>query len=150
MTLCFQGRPWQATSLREKLLQLNALKPELFKPLVDGFPVIAKLSPNSEYLDVAEVCLEAGADALGCANTLGPGLSIDTETGEISGVLGEASAGVHNVTLTATDGTDATPLALEWTVAEVVTVNVPALAPWAVVILALGLLQIGRRRLAAR
>ncbi len=59
-------------------------------------PVIAKLSPNSEYLAVAEACLEAGADGLGCANTLGPGLSIDTATrkpilaGTTGGISGPA------------------------------------------------------------
>jgi dihydroorotate dehydrogenase (NAD+) catalytic subunit len=40
-------------------------------------PVVAKLSPNSDYLAVAEACLAAGADALGCGNTLGPGIAID-------------------------------------------------------------------------
>lgn len=59
-------------------------------------PVIAKLSPNSEYLAVAEACLESGADALGCANTLGPGISIDTNThkailaGTTGGISGPA------------------------------------------------------------
>jgi hypothetical protein len=91
-----------------------------------------------------------GEDVDYSATGLPPGLSIDTETGAITGVLSDTSAGVHNVTLTATDGNDATQLAVEWTVTEVVTVNVPALAPWAVVTLALGLLQIGRRRLATR
>lgn len=57
-------------------------------------PVIAKLSPNSDYLAVAEASLEAGADGLGCGNTLGPGLAVDIQarrpilagtTGGISG-----------------------------------------------------------------
>ena len=46
-------------------------------------PIIAKLSPNSDYLSVAEKCLDSGADGLGCANTLGPGLSIDITTREV-------------------------------------------------------------------
>jgi dihydroorotate dehydrogenase (NAD+) catalytic subunit len=59
-------------------------------------PIIAKLSPNSDYLAIAEACLEAGADALGCANTLGPGLAIDTVTqkpilaGTTGGISGPA------------------------------------------------------------
>ncbi len=56
-------------------------------------PVIAKLSPNSDYLAVADACLEAGADALGCGNTLGPGLAVDIEsrTAILAGVTGGVS-----------------------------------------------------------
>ncbi|MFQ5895659.1 MAG: hypothetical protein ACE5JJ_07575 [Nitrospinota bacterium] len=43
-------------------------------------PLVAKLSPNADYLAVAEAALGAGADALGCGNTLGPGLAIDIRT----------------------------------------------------------------------
>ena len=59
-------------------------------------PLIAKLSPNSDYLSVADSCLEAGADALGCGNTLGPGLAVDIENrtailaGGTGGVSGPA------------------------------------------------------------
>ncbi|MFC1492158.1 tRNA-dihydrouridine synthase [Nitrospinota bacterium] len=59
-------------------------------------PLIAKLSPNSDYLAVAEECMEAGADGLGCGNTLGPGLSIDIKTrkailaGTTGGISGPA------------------------------------------------------------
>lgn len=61
-----------------------------------GKPLIAKLSPNSDYLAVAEACLAAGADALGCGNTLGPGLAIDITTrkpilaGTTGGISGPA------------------------------------------------------------
>ncbi len=40
-------------------------------------PIIAKLSPNSDYLAVAKAALAAGADYLSCANGLGPGMAID-------------------------------------------------------------------------
>ena len=59
-------------------------------------PLIAKLSPNSDYLSVADSCLEAGADVLGCGNTLGPGLAVDIESrtailaGGTGGVSGPA------------------------------------------------------------
>jgi dihydroorotate dehydrogenase (NAD+) catalytic subunit len=59
-------------------------------------PVIAKLSPNTDYLAVAEVCMNAGADGLGCGNTLGPGLAIDIPTqkailaGTTGGISGPA------------------------------------------------------------
>ena len=55
-------------------------------------PIIAKLSPNSDYLSVAEKCLQSGADGLGCANTLGPGLSIDIKTREV--ILAGTSGGI--------------------------------------------------------
>ncbi len=60
-------------------------------------PIIAKLSPNSDYLAVAEKCLESGADGLGCANTLGPGLSIDIRTKEI--ILAGTSGGISGQAL---------------------------------------------------
>ena len=40
-------------------------------------PLIAKLSPNSDYLTIARAAEEAGADYLALANTVGPGLAID-------------------------------------------------------------------------
>ncbi len=58
--------------------------------------LIAKLSPNSDYMAVAEACIEEGADAFGCANTLGPGLAIDIRTrnailtGTTGGISGPA------------------------------------------------------------
>ncbi len=56
-------------------------------------PVIAKLSPNSDYISVADSCLGAGADALGCGNTLGPGLAVDitSQTAILAGVTGGIS-----------------------------------------------------------
>ena len=59
-------------------------------------PVIAKLSPNSDFLAVADSCLSAGADALGCGNTLGPGLAVDIQSraailaGTTGGISGPA------------------------------------------------------------
>ncbi len=41
-----------------------------------GKPVIAKLSPDTEYVEVGRACIEGGADYLGCGNTM-PGLAID-------------------------------------------------------------------------
>jgi dihydroorotate dehydrogenase (NAD+) catalytic subunit len=57
-----------------------------------GKPVIAKLSPDSEYIEVGRACLEAGADYLGCGNTL-PGMSIDihSRTPVLAGVSGGVS-----------------------------------------------------------
>ncbi|MFQ5853307.1 MAG: tRNA-dihydrouridine synthase [Candidatus Binatia bacterium] len=58
-------------------------------------PIIAKLSPDTEYIDVGQACLEAGADYLGCANTM-PGMSIDIHSrtpvlaGRSGGVSGPA------------------------------------------------------------
>ena len=59
-------------------------------------PLIAKLSPNSDYLAVADSCLGAGADALGCGNTLGPGLAVDIHSGEaiLAGTTGGMSGPV--------------------------------------------------------
>lgn len=56
-------------------------------------PLIAKLSPNSDYLAVADSCLSAGADALGCGNTLGPGLAVDirSRAAILAGVTGGIS-----------------------------------------------------------
>ncbi len=56
-------------------------------------PIVAKLTPNSDYLSVAEACLEGGADALGCGNTLGPGLAIDITTRKpvLAGITGGIS-----------------------------------------------------------
>ena len=53
------------------------------------------------------------------ATGLPPGLDIDAGTGVISGVLGWDAAGVHDATLTASDGIDPADLALQWTVANV-------------------------------
>jgi len=66
-------------TIMESIGQSPAVSGEVMR-LVRGAcekPLIAKLSPNSDYLAVAEACLAAGADALGCGNTLGPGLAID-------------------------------------------------------------------------
>jgi dihydroorotate dehydrogenase (NAD+) catalytic subunit len=58
-------------------------------------PVIAKLSPDTEYIDVGRACMEGGADYLGCANTM-PGMSIDIHSrtpvlaGRSGGVSGPA------------------------------------------------------------
>ncbi|MBI2881329.1 MAG: tRNA-dihydrouridine synthase [Candidatus Tectomicrobia bacterium] len=60
-----------------------------------GKPVIAKLSPDTEYLAVGRACVEAGADYLGCANTM-PGMSIDIHSrrpvlaGRTGGISGPA------------------------------------------------------------
>jgi len=59
-------------------------------------PVIAKLSPNTDYIAIADACMDAGADGLGCGNTLGPGLAIDIATqkailaGTTGGISGPA------------------------------------------------------------
>ncbi len=60
-----------------------------------GKPVIAKLSPDSRYVEIGRACLEAGADYLGCGNTL-PGMSINIHSrtpmlaGGFGGVSGPA------------------------------------------------------------
>ncbi len=75
---CPNKEPGERT-LMESIGQRPDLSGEVVRRVREaaGKPLIAKLSPNSDYLAVAEACLEAGADALGCANTLGPGLAID-------------------------------------------------------------------------
>lgn len=40
-------------------------------------PIIAKLSPNTDFMATARAAAEAGADCFGCANSLGPGLALD-------------------------------------------------------------------------
>lgn len=56
-------------------------------------PLIAKLSPNTDYLAAARIALDAGADYLGCGNTAGPGLAIDIEAARpvLSGISGGLS-----------------------------------------------------------
>ena len=82
-------------TIMESIGQKPELSGEVLRRVrnVTDKPLIAKLSPNSDYLAVAEACLEAGADGLGCANTLGPGLSIDITTGKpiLAGTTGGIS-----------------------------------------------------------
>jgi len=58
-------------------------------------PVIAKLSPDTDYVGIGKACLEAGADYLGCGNTM-PGMAIDISsrtpvlTGQTGGISGPA------------------------------------------------------------
>ncbi|MDA1000486.1 MAG: tRNA-dihydrouridine synthase [bacterium] len=75
---CPNKEPGEVT-IMESIGQNPALCGEVMKQIraVTDKPLIAKLSPNSDYLAVAQACLDAGADALGCGNTLGPGLAID-------------------------------------------------------------------------
>ncbi len=60
-----------------------------------GKPVIAKLSPDTKYVDVGRACIDAGADALGCGNTL-PAIAIDIHArapvlaGRTGGISGPA------------------------------------------------------------
>ncbi|MFQ5540569.1 MAG: tRNA-dihydrouridine synthase [Candidatus Binatia bacterium] len=61
-----------------------------------GKPVIAKLSPDSQYIEVGRECLKAGADYLGCGNTL-PGMSIDIRSR--TPVLAGGSGGVSGPAL---------------------------------------------------
>ncbi|MFQ5913800.1 MAG: tRNA-dihydrouridine synthase [Nitrospinota bacterium] len=63
---------------------------------VTGKPVIAKLSPDSAYLEVGRACIEAGADYLGCGNTL-PGMSIDIHSR--TRVLAGGSGGISGPAL---------------------------------------------------
>ncbi len=55
------------------------------------------------------------------ATGLPDGVSIDSGTGVISGTLSGTSSGVHNVTITVTDGTATDTDTFVWTVAEPVT-----------------------------
>ena len=59
-------------------------------------PVIAKLSPNTEYVEVGRACIEAGADYLGCGNTM-PGIAIDLHAR--TPVLAGGSGGVSGPAL---------------------------------------------------
>lgn len=46
-----------------------------------GIPIIVKLSPNVDSIaQIAEACVEAGADAISAINTLGPGMVLDIES----------------------------------------------------------------------
>ncbi len=75
---CPNKEPGERT-IMESVGQSPALSGEVIRCVRDATdaPLIAKLSPNSDYLAVADACLGAGADALGCGNTLGPGLAVD-------------------------------------------------------------------------
>lgn len=59
-------------------------------------PIIAKLSPNTDFIATARAASQAGADYLGCANSLGPGLALDLDqsrpvlTGITGGITGPA------------------------------------------------------------
>ncbi|MCF6354202.1 MAG: putative Ig domain-containing protein [Candidatus Polarisedimenticolaceae bacterium] len=60
-----------------------------------------------------------GGDTLGySAAGLPTGLIINPITGKISGTLGYASAGMHNVTVTVSDGSASIDIALSWTVSD--------------------------------
>lgn len=60
-----------------------------------GKPVIAKLSPDTRYVEIGQACLAAGADYLGCGNTM-PAMSIDIHSrrpvlaGQSGGISGPA------------------------------------------------------------
>lgn len=91
---CPNKEPGEVT-IMESIGQNPSLCGEVTKKIraVTDKPLIAKLSPNSDYLEVAQACLDAGADALGCGNTLGPGLAIDplTQTPILAGTTGGIS-----------------------------------------------------------
>jgi guanyl-specific ribonuclease Sa len=75
----------------------------------EGDPVslhILASDPNGDTLTYAETNLPAG-------------LSIDTNTGIISGTLSNQSAGSHAVSVTVSDGVNSTPVSLNWTVTDV-------------------------------
>lgn len=67
----------------DSLMRIVGRDPELVSLAVGAArgatdkPLIAKLTPNADYLPVARAAAEAGADYLACANTLGPGLALD-------------------------------------------------------------------------
>ncbi len=94
---CPNKEPGERT-IMESIGQNPVLSAEVIERVRDETdkPVIAKLSPNSDYLAVADSCLGAGADALGCGNTLGPGLAVDIESraailaGTTGGISGPA------------------------------------------------------------
>jgi dihydroorotate dehydrogenase (NAD+) catalytic subunit len=94
---CPNKMPGEAT-LMESIGQKPELSGEVIRKIRQAteLPVIAKISPNSDYLAVAAACMEAGADGLGCGNTLGPGLALDIETrkailaGTTGGISGPA------------------------------------------------------------
>ena len=94
---CPNKEPGEQT-IMESIGQNPALSAEVIERVRDETdkPVIAKLSPNSDYLAVAESCMNAGADALGCGNTLGPGLAVDIRSraailaGTTGGISGPA------------------------------------------------------------
>ena len=90
---CPNKEPGEKT-IMESIGQNPSLSGEITSRVRDitDKPIIAKLSPNSDYLSVAEKCLQSGADGLGCANTLGPGLSIDIKTREV--ILAGTSGGI--------------------------------------------------------
>ena len=94
---CPNKMPGEAT-IMESIGQRPDLSGEVIRMVREATerPVIAKLSPNSDYLEVAAACMDAGADGLGCGNTLGPGLAIDATTrkailaGTTGGISGPA------------------------------------------------------------
>ena len=82
-----------------------------------------------------------GEDVDFSAAGLPPGLSIDSETGVVSGTLGYESAGEYSVTATATDGADPADQPFTWSVADALPPSsVPVTSPLglAVVLLAIG------------
>lgn len=67
----------------KSLMTLLAENPEQVEEVVAAVrkatekPIIAKLSPNTDFLATARAAAKAGADYFGCANSLGPGLALD-------------------------------------------------------------------------
>lgn len=86
------------TTIMESIGQNPDLSGEVIRSVRNSTdkPIISKLSPNSNYLAIADASLEAGADGLGCGNTLGPGMAIDVNTrkpilaGTTGGISGPA------------------------------------------------------------
>ena len=91
-------------------------------------------NPGSQSNDVNDTvnlpiaATDANGDTLTYSATgLPPGLSIDPDTGVISGTLPNDSQGIYSVSVSVFDGTDTTTIFFQWTVfgfkAEALTVN---------------------------
>ena len=90
---------------------------------VERAPVITAIqnqtSPESAVIALAVVASDPDGDPVTFSATgLPPALTLNTTTGVISGTLSYASAGIHLVTVTASDGTLTTNQPFTWTVTD--------------------------------
>ena len=111
-------------------------------PPTNDLPTVT--NPGNQFNDVDEtVNLPIGAtDANGdtltySATGLPPGLSIDPNSGVISGSLPHSSQGIYSVSVSVFDGTDTTTIFFQWTVygfkAEAITVSNVNSSSWTTV-----------------
>ena len=120
---------WQGPGLPKQALSGERLFREVPAVVVNAPPALADPGRQaSEPGETVALALSASdpddADLYYSAAGLPAGLALDPETGEISGTLDLAAAGVHVVTAGASDGSDVSVVSFRWVIGN----GAPALA----------------------